>query len=273
MNPCLNMVTIKQVPFPDDVQYAAEAGFTCVELWYDKLADYLRGHSLDQARQALERAGVEAPALCFQPNLCLKSHEADETLRNEFLARLEVCQALGCRVLIAPAGKGPRPSAGERMEPYRQAAENLRSAAELAQQFGVTLALEFIAGSPFIDSLASAALVVREADHPALGILFDTYHFWAGRSKLADFAHVSAGKIAFVHVNDVPDMPREILTDPDRVRLGEGVIPLAQLLEELRAAGYDGPLSLELFRKTYWESDPRQVCRLCFASFSTVPEL
>jgi sugar phosphate isomerase/epimerase len=63
------------------------------------------------------------------------------------------------------------------------------------------------------------------------------------------------------HMNDYPDMPREMINDSHRVYPGDGVAPVVQVLRDLRAVGFAGVLSLELFNRDYWEQDALTVAR------------
>ena len=48
-------------------------------------------------------------------------------------------------------------------------------------------------------------------------------------------------------------------TDADRVMVGEGIADLHRVIAILRAIGYRGPLSLELFNPELWSHDPARV--------------
>jgi hypothetical protein len=60
-------------------------------------------------------------------------------------------------------------------------------------------------------SLPTALRLHREAAHPNFGIIFDCYHFWAGPSRLEDMERIRPGEILHAHINDTPEMPRELL--------------------------------------------------------------
>jgi 2-keto-myo-inositol isomerase len=62
-----------------------------------------------------------------------------------------------------------------------------------------------------------------------------------------------------VHFQDVPDMPRELLDSTTREIPGNGVSPLARILQALHKKGYSGPLSVEVFYPKYQNGDPQQV--------------
>ena len=97
-----------------------------------------------------------------------------------------------------------------------------------------------------------------------MGVLVDTFHFWAGRSKMADFDELGNAPIALVHLNDVADAPRETLTDAQRVLPGDGVMPLTDIVARIEAAGYDGYYSLELFNEDLWSQEPLEAARRAY---------
>jgi 4-hydroxyphenylpyruvate dioxygenase len=49
------------------------------------------------------------------------------------------------------------------------------------------------------------------------------------------------------HLNDAPKQPIAAISDGDRLLPGEGAIDPRAFLNALRTAGYDGPVSLEVF--------------------------
>lgn len=63
-------------------------------------------------------------------------------------------------------------------------------------------------------------------------------------------------------LDDVPaGIPREILTDRDRVPPGEGVIPTVRILKALKKNRYQGALSIELFHQRFQAGDPYEVAQ------------
>jgi sugar phosphate isomerase/epimerase len=47
----------------------------------------------------------------------------------------------------------------------------------------------------------------------------------------------------------------------NRIYPGDGILPLHDLLRDLKQIGYDGPLSLELFNRKHWKQDPFVVAK------------
>lgn len=263
---CLNPATTMPTSFETDVEAYAASGFRFTELWLAKVRDYLKTHTLEDARKVLDRAGIEVAAACAFSGLTLVSGETRRPLLEDYAQTLKICQALGAPVLITTPG--PRPDEVTD-DLWARSVTNLREAADLAQPHGITLAFEFLKGSPYLNNLESAVKLVAEVGRPNAGVLFDTFHFYAGMSQMPDLDLLTRQNLAFVHVNDARPMLRERMTDADRVPLGEGCFPLKEILRKIAATGYDGAYSLELFNRAIWEEDPASVAVRCRKNMET----
>jgi 2-keto-myo-inositol isomerase len=92
-------------------------------------------------------------------------------------------------------------------------------------------------------------------------MVIDTCHFFAGGSTLDSIKTIDARKLAVFHINDVEAMPKEKITDANRLFPGDGVIPLKEIIAAVRAIGYDGVASVEIFRPEYWAREPGAVAK------------
>ena len=79
-------------------------------------------------------------------------------------------------------------------------------------------------------------------------------------------AHAACGVPAHVQVCDVAGVPRELMSDADRVFPGEGDFNTGPVFDRLRQIGYAGPVSLELMNPTVWQCKPSQVAELGLAA-------
>jgi sugar phosphate isomerase/epimerase len=134
------------------------------------------------------------------------------------------------------------------------------------------MGLEFIGPSPHLSALATAAKVCHLVDSPFLGVTLDFMHFTLGKSKSEDFDLLRAQDIAIVHLDDAPDLAREITNDYDRVYPGDGDYPVVELLKKVKATGFTGPVSLELFNKEYAQQDTLEVARTGYEKSRAVME-
>ena len=68
--------------------------------------------------------------------------------------------------------------------------------------------------------------------------------------------------LAHVQLSDLAGIPRELATDAQRVLPGDGDFQLEAILAQVRAAGYDGWVSLELMNPTLWQVKASQLAEL-----------
>ncbi len=258
---CLNPITLGgERDYPATIEAAAKAGFQAVELWLPHIEKFIAsGRSPADARAVLKDNAVEPAGACFVAGLITSTGDAKRKAFDAAKARFELCQELGAKVICCVAD-GP---AAPTLDDYHTAAEQTREVCDLAGSFGLSVALEFVAGFPFIGTLATTAKVVNDADHVNLGILLDCFHFWTGRSKMEDFNALRGAPIAFVHLNDARTLPREMLRDSDRVLPGHGCFPLREIVRRIEATGYDSFYSLELFSAELAAADPLDAAIQC----------
>jgi sugar phosphate isomerase/epimerase len=264
----INQATTMKSDFVSDIKAYAKASFEAVEIWLPKLYEFLKGATLDEAKKLLKENGIKPVCACFHGDLMLSEGEKRKKVIEQFNEKLKICNALEIPFLVVV---GDFPSEVNEKS-YEIASENLFEAGNIAEKYGVGLAVEFIAGANFIGCLSTAKLIVEKTNHKNVGILFDTFHFYRGISKMEDIDNVNGEKIFFVHINDVANKPREILTDKDRVLPGEGIMPLKEIVKRLKKIKYDGYYSLELFNEKLWELDPFTASKKCFDNINKFKE-
>lgn len=255
MEPCLSQVTTLPASFADDIVNAAAAGCPSVEVWLTKLEQHLQSNSADETAKLLADHGVALVAAAYQGGLLLSQGESRKAHFDHFKRRLDLCQRFGIPTLILAADfvQDPDPTS------LGRAIVSLAEAARWASGFEVKLALEFRGTDTFCNCLDTAITLVEQAREPNLGVCLDLFHFYKGPSKDEDFERLNSAKLAHVQVCDVVGVPRELMTDADRVMPGDGEFRLDSILHRLREVGYSGPVSLELMNPTLWQVNPAQV--------------
>jgi 2-keto-myo-inositol isomerase len=110
--------------------------------------------------------------------------------------------------------------------------------------------------------LQQAWQIVQAADDPDATIILDAFHTWNTNSSQDLMREIPAHRISHYHIDDAdPRIPAGRQRDPDRTMIGEGPIDLRREIQILRAIGYEGTISLELFNPTLWEQDPAEVLK------------
>jgi sugar phosphate isomerase/epimerase len=266
MKACISEATTMPVTFMDDVSAYADAACEAMEIWLTKLETHLEKYSLAETRELLRERHMTLAAAAYQGGLLLSQGEARKAHFDHFRRRLELCQqfAIPTLLVIADFAEPVDPTALER------AVVSLKQAAQWAAGFNVRLALEFRGHATFCSSLDTALALIAQCDEPNVGVCFDVFHYYTGPSKFEDLARLSRENLAHVQLCDLAGTPRELATDADRVLPGDGDFELGQIIQVLRAIGYDGWVSLELFNPTLWKAKPVQVAEIGITSLRKV---
>lgn len=230
----------------------AQAGIRNVEPAAGLLDDYLKTDSLASAKRILTDNGLEVVSGAIGvTGLWEPTPNFSENL-DAFRRRCEQFAELGAPLVYSPCVTAAKFATDD----YVRCLENIRRTADVAREFKLKVAAEFVRNSTFLASLPTALRLRRQAAHPNFGILFDCYHFWSGPSKFEDLDLIQPGEIIHAHLNDTQDLPRELLDQQSRVIPSDGVAPLSRILSKLAKAGYRGAISVELFLPQFQEADP-----------------
>lgn len=258
MTPCISQATTLPAPFADDVRDAAAGGCTAAEVWLTKLEQHLAAVSADDTRRYVADRGVKLVAAAYQGGLLLSQGEQRAAHFDHFRRRLELCQFFGIPtiVLVADFAQTVEPQA------LGRAVVSLAQAAQWAAGFGVRLALEFRGADTFCSCLDTALTLVEQCREPNVGVCLDVFHYYKGPSKPEDLERLTAANLAHVQVCDVAGVPRELMTDSDRIMPGEGDFRLEPIVDRLRKIGYSGAVSLELMNPVLWQLKATQVTEL-----------
>ncbi|GHH77879.1 hypothetical protein GCM10018793_27030 [Streptomyces sulfonofaciens] len=138
------------------------------------------------------------------------------------------------------------------------AAEHLHRLAELAADHGVRVAYEALAWGRHVSTYEHAWRIVEAADHPSLGVCLDSFHILARGGDPRGTEAIPGEKIFFLQLADAPIMAMDVLrwSRHHRCFPGQGGFDLPALLTHALAAGYRGPLSLEVFNDVFRQADP-----------------
>ncbi|WP_405411216.1 sugar phosphate isomerase/epimerase family protein [Streptomyces rubiginosohelvolus] len=193
----------------------------------------------DRIAGALRRADLAVPVLASYVQVAADGPDVVEQLARHIAlaARLGAGQV---RVFGGGAGL-PR---GRR----ERAVRHLAAAAPLAVAAGVGIALEthdeFLTG-------AEVAEVLEAVGSPAVGAVWDAVNPWRAGESPERTAELLGPWLRHVQLKDVASP-----TDLRPILPGRGVLPLGDVLEQLRRLGYDGWISLEWERAWYPEAAP-----------------
>jgi 2-keto-myo-inositol isomerase len=266
-----NGATTLTADLATDIRAARAAGYGCLEIWEPKLLGYFANGSLSDLGRELRRAGLPVATLNSVERVTFQDPSGHERMLQDFTRFCRVASVLGGAAVIAVPSPKPRGMGRTAME--AETVRVLRQLGAIAARHKVRVALEFLGFADCsVNTLEACWRVVKRVNRPNVGLVLDTFHFYAGNSSLRSIAALDPQKIFMVHLNDVMPGPRARLHDARRLYPGDGVLPLTPILQALHATGYSGPFSIEIFQPRYWRQDPRQVAATAYKKARAVLE-
>lgn len=255
---CLNTSTIRPTPLLDKIRIASQAGFQGIEPWNDEIDDFLKtGGTMIELKTALAGAGLKVVSV-------IALHSWVTTRGDDYVRAMDECRR---RMDQAAFLESPYIVASPPQEHVDlvHAGKRYGELLTLGRQAGVKPSMEFLGFVEGIKSVASAWAVAAGSRDDDATIVADVFHMMRGGGSIDDLRDLPGDKMAIFHINDLPPAPVPTMqTDHDRVMVGDGIADLPRVLANLRAIGYHGPLSLELFNKSLWAADPVEVVKTGF---------
>jgi sugar phosphate isomerase/epimerase len=236
----ISQITTLASTFADDVRLYSEAAVDGIGVWELKLTD--GGDA--EALELLEASGLgSAAAVPVIPSILplpLMEGPADPAERVD-----AICRSLHRLAPFEPSSVVCLTGPGDDRDTV---VEGLRTIGAEAAAVGVRVGLEPInrvggENWTMISSLPEAAELLDDADQPAIGIQFDSWHVWNTPMLLEDIERY-CDRFVGVHVADWREPTRSWA---DRVLPGEGVADLPAILGALDRSGWDGFYDLEIF--------------------------
>ncbi|MBN1911625.1 MAG: sugar phosphate isomerase/epimerase [Pirellulales bacterium] len=245
----VNETTTFRWSFEQDVIQYHQAGIPAIGVWRQKLSDFGRS----QAVELLEEHGLKVSHLLWAGGFTGSDGRTYRDSILDAIEALETAAALKTGTLILYSGGRAGHTHNHARRLIRGALEEL---APQAEEYGVTLALEPMHPGcatewTFLTSLDETLGLLEEVGGSHSKMIFDTYHFGQEPDVIEWIARL-APWIALVQLGDARRPPEG---EQNRCRLGEGVIPLPEIVAALKAAGYDGDYDVELLGEEFEPAD------------------
>jgi len=250
---CLNTSTIWPTSLPEKIRIAGRLGYSALEPWNDEIDGYLQaGGTLPELKTMLDDAGLAVVSVIALGGWATAEGDAYARVLDECRRRMDQAAALGSPSIVA----SPPQEAVDLGHATARFADLLR----LGKAAGVAPAMEFLGFVDGINSLANAWAIASGSGDPGATVVADVFHMIRGGGSVDDLRQIPGDRLACFHVNDLPATPDPLTqADEDRVMPGDGIADLPRTIANLRAIGYRGPLSLELFNHGLWAQDPAEV--------------
>lgn len=185
-------------------------------------------------------------------------------LARQFIAQMKL---IGCDLLVLCSNVRD-----DIRRDWAQAVADLQAIGDLARTSGVRIAFEPICYGGWINTYVKGWELVRDVDHPHVGLVLDAAHIFLPETPLDAIEQIPGDKIFLVELSDfaATSLDKRELLRNYRMFPGEGVRPLRGFVDRVEATGYAGPISLEVFNARYRAADPSFVARRGFAALEAL---
>jgi 2-keto-myo-inositol isomerase len=255
-----NGASTMKTDLPGDIKAASQAGYDLIEIWAKKLEAYLSDHTLDDLKRLLKKAKIKPLAINSVEFITFNSSWEKTNTMNLIMRYAKWADHLRCPyIVLVPS---PRPLGVSDQETYKESVNVLLEISDKFKKYNVRFAFEFLGFSwCSVSTLEQDIEIIKAVNRKNIGLVLDTFHFYAGGSSIGAIRNVAPEKIFILHMNDAEKLPKPELQDAHRLYPGEGVIPLGDIVAGLKNIHYDGPASLEMFRPAYWYRPPDEVAK------------
>ncbi|WP_345644038.1 sugar phosphate isomerase/epimerase family protein [Streptomyces tremellae] len=248
-------MTVRQLSLPELTTACVRWGVPGVGLWRAPVQEY----GVAAAARLVRDAGLRVTTLCRGGFLTAVDPGERAAALADNRAAVDECAALGTGTLVLvsgglPAGERDLGAARERI------ADALAELAPYAGEHGVRLAIEplhpmFASDRCVVSTLDQALALAERFPAEQVGVVVDTYHIWW--DDRAPDAVARAGRQGRIHSFQLADwvtpLPAGVLNG--RGLIGDGAVDLRRWRERVDAAGYTGPIEVELFNDELWRRD------------------
>ncbi|MFH8374047.1 sugar phosphate isomerase/epimerase family protein [Streptomyces cyaneofuscatus] len=255
----LNQETIKQWSLPELAEGCVKAGIGQVGLWRAPVQAY----GVERTARLLSDAGLTVTSLCRGGFLTALDPADRAAALDDNRRAIDEAAALSTDTLVLVSGglpSGSRDLYGAR----ERVGDALAELAPYAAGRGVRLAIEplhpmFASDRCVVSTLAQALDLAERFPAEQVGVVVDTYHVWWDDQAPAQIARAGAGgRIHSFQLADwITPLPAGVLLG--RGQLGDGTVDFRTLRAEVEAAGFDGPIEVEIFNETLWARDGAEV--------------
>ncbi len=237
----LNQITLNQLSLIECVDACLRHNVSWIAPWRNKVAEI----GLSESARVLRESGLKVSSLCRGGYFCAPT-ALDDNRR-----AIDEAATLGTDTLVLVCGPAP----DRDIDAARgRVADGIAAIVDHAHAAGVKLAIEplhpmFAADRSVICLIDEALAIAQKFDAADVGLAIDVFHVWWD-AYVYEKLQKSAGRIMAFHVSDWAVPLPGIFAG--RSMMGTGVIELRRLRLAAEAAGYTGPIEVEIMNEALW---------------------
>ena len=251
----LHTWTIDTTPLGPALEAIRAAGYDAAEL---RRTDFKRcydaGMSNDEVIEMIKESGVKVSVLGVEYGWLFATGAESKRIFEDLHVSCQNAVAIGCPQLMS----APGPYTGS----LKDAVGHLKTAADIAGEYGLNLSIEFNSQHANLNSVETQRDLVTAAGKDNVGLLLDAYHLARSGRPGRAFEDVPGEDIMHFQYSDLSPEPVTGVKRPtDRLMPGKGVIQWTEVFQLLHEKNYTGLLSFEAPNPAQWARQPVDVCR------------
>ena len=230
-----------------DIRCCGKYGFDAIELKYNLVCH----HELERIKELLDRNNVCAGSIGGLQLPVLREKEIERLMEEKLYSLCHCADILKAEYVVAipPRSK----SNANQWDIEEDMVRILERYSEIADGYGVKIAVEVTGFSDSLLNTVSQGIdVINQVKKKNLGLIYDFYHVMGMADLGKAVMKARAENIFIVHVNDGLKCTVGEYDDFNRLWPGDGDIDIAGQIGMLKAVGYRGPFSMEVYQPQMW---------------------
>jgi sugar phosphate isomerase/epimerase len=249
---CIHTITTKNWTLETAVEKYLERGIGGISVW----RNYLEGRSLGKVRSLFEANNVTVVSLVRGGFFTGMTRKERVNAINENKKAMEEAAAIGAVMVVLVCGSTP----GQLLNESRiQIRDGIEKILPMAEELKVKLAIEplhpmYADTRSAINTMDQANTLAEYFNSKYVGVAVDVYHVWWDGNLKEEIMRCGENNNLFAfHLCDWRNPTRDMLND--RTIMGEGVIPVQEIINMVNEAGFKGFYEVEIFSNQHWSED------------------
>jgi sugar phosphate isomerase/epimerase len=244
----LNQMTARNLSVREVAELCVSQEIRHVGLWREPVART----GLQESARIVRDSGLQVSSLCRGGFFPAETKDKRRERLDDNRRAVEESAELGTETLVLVCGG----MAGQDLEAARRAvSDGIHELAPFAESHGIQLGVEplhpmYAATRSVVVTVAQALKMVADLPAEVAGVVLDVYHIWWDPNLYSEIEK-ARGRIFGFHVCDWLDPMPDFLNG--RGMMGDGFAEIRRIRKAVEAAGYNGPIEVEIFNQQVWD--------------------
>jgi sugar phosphate isomerase/epimerase len=260
----LNQITTEKWTVAQAVEGCVRHGIPSLALWRHKIDEA----GLSSCVRAVKDAGLHISSVCRGGMFPAPSAEERRLRIADNFRAIDEAADLHADSLVMVVGP---PNGCTLADARKMVEDGIAAIVPYARERNVRIGLEplhpmFAADRSVLVTIRQALDLAAKFDASEVGIILDVFHFWWDPVLYESIAQCGSRIYGF-HVSDwLSPLPDTLM---GRGLMGDGVIEIRRIRDAVDAAGYSGPIEVEIFNQKLWDTPCDDVVKQVIERFLT----